>query len=365
MALVTCHDCQSQISDAAPACPRCGRPAPGAIAQAARVGPTAKLSGVQCPNCGATTALAPGKKNASCEFCGAGITTGGAATDAGALFPNFRRRPIPCPNCDKKSLRPRVRTRDFRCQACSTTYPGEDIEARIERMLLKEHAEQNVTGIIKGILARHVPKQYWSDAIWEQWVEKRATDETTIGVAGCLWVAVALLGSPAALFFWLNDWSLAGRIGMSVLGLFGGGFAAWVPVAMAESVGKSTSRQRSRQERAEWERANAILSALLKVFGGLFFTETFASLDARRSQLVEDDERTPTGEDAGDAHQRAIDRLHVDVSLQNSASAFEAAMRTVRYLGSNPEERSRVDAAVGQYGTEEERGLYAHEIRLL
>ena len=26
MALVTCPDCQAQISDAAPACPKCGRP---------------------------------------------------------------------------------------------------------------------------------------------------------------------------------------------------------------------------------------------------------------------------------------------------------------------------------------------------
>jgi hypothetical protein len=31
MALVTCPDCQAQISDAAPACPRCGRPAQAAF----------------------------------------------------------------------------------------------------------------------------------------------------------------------------------------------------------------------------------------------------------------------------------------------------------------------------------------------
>jgi len=36
MALVTCPDCNSQISDAAPACPKCGRPAAAAHTSPAR-----------------------------------------------------------------------------------------------------------------------------------------------------------------------------------------------------------------------------------------------------------------------------------------------------------------------------------------
>ena len=37
MALVTCPDCQAQISDAAPACPKCGRPMAAAAPVAAPV----------------------------------------------------------------------------------------------------------------------------------------------------------------------------------------------------------------------------------------------------------------------------------------------------------------------------------------
>jgi len=37
MALITCPDCQAQVSDAAPACPKCGRPMAAAAPVAAPV----------------------------------------------------------------------------------------------------------------------------------------------------------------------------------------------------------------------------------------------------------------------------------------------------------------------------------------
>ena len=41
MALVTCPDCAAQVSDAAPACPKCGRPngfGPAAVVQKVELG---------------------------------------------------------------------------------------------------------------------------------------------------------------------------------------------------------------------------------------------------------------------------------------------------------------------------------------
>lgn len=48
MALIECPDCGAQISDAAPACPHCGRPA----AVSAKSQPKLDQAGAWCPNCG-------------------------------------------------------------------------------------------------------------------------------------------------------------------------------------------------------------------------------------------------------------------------------------------------------------------------
>lgn len=37
MPLITCPDCRQEVSDAAPACPQCGRPAVESLAPAAKV----------------------------------------------------------------------------------------------------------------------------------------------------------------------------------------------------------------------------------------------------------------------------------------------------------------------------------------
>jgi hypothetical protein len=45
-------------------------------------------------------------------------------------FHEFRQRPVSCPSCGRKALRPRVRTTDFRCQACGEVFSHDAIEAR-------------------------------------------------------------------------------------------------------------------------------------------------------------------------------------------------------------------------------------------
>jgi ribosomal protein L37AE/L43A len=47
-------------------------------------------------------------------------------------FQEFRQRPVPCPSCGRKALRPRVRTTDFRCQACGEVFSHDEIEARAQ-----------------------------------------------------------------------------------------------------------------------------------------------------------------------------------------------------------------------------------------
>lgn len=75
MALLTCPDCHGKVSDSAPACPHCGRPA------------TAKEEPLRCPDCGSHL-QEPG---ISCQRCGWNAAHTGrtaesrAATGLGAL----------------------------------------------------------------------------------------------------------------------------------------------------------------------------------------------------------------------------------------------------------------------------------------
>ena len=143
---------------------------------------------------------------------------GGDVSDAGvaqpadttALFPNFCKHPIPCPSCGKKALRPRMRTRDFRCQACSRIFAGREIEqkaeeARVEdgsraekakrhaeeflQVLEAEHEEErratdarcDIAQVVLTIMARYVPREYTSlETRDSNYAAARRVDELTM-----------------------------------------------------------------------------------------------------------------------------------------------------------------------------------------
>ncbi len=136
MALIKCPDCETDVSDQAVACPKCARPI--------KKVPKARKS-------------SPKVEDKVDEVEG--------DEDTRDAFPNFRRHPVPCPSCDKKSLRPRMRTHDFRCQACSATFPGDEIEdriardqARVARSSRREQVVKRLTEIIDTLQIRCVPE---------------------------------------------------------------------------------------------------------------------------------------------------------------------------------------------------------------
>ena len=112
MALIKCPDCGTDVSDQAVACPKCARPMKAA-AKARRSSPRASA---EAPDDAPAVEDAPA-----------------AGASPTVLFPNFCRRPVACPTCGKKALRPRMRTRDFRCQACSAIFAGSEIEDAVVR----------------------------------------------------------------------------------------------------------------------------------------------------------------------------------------------------------------------------------------
>lgn len=87
----------------------------------------------ECPTCGARL---PSVTTATvvCSHCGEEVAAkkervgSGEAQPGAQQFPNFAKKPIPCPSCDKKGLRPRSRTNDFRCQHCGSIFTAEEIE---------------------------------------------------------------------------------------------------------------------------------------------------------------------------------------------------------------------------------------------
>jgi hypothetical protein len=68
MALISCPDCDSQISDLAPACPGCGRPNESGA------------SAIKCPACSALQKRPPGTESATCPSCGESIVISRCAT---------------------------------------------------------------------------------------------------------------------------------------------------------------------------------------------------------------------------------------------------------------------------------------------
>jgi hypothetical protein len=136
---------------------------------------------------------------------------GAQPADTTALFPNFCKVPIRCPECGKRALRPRILTRDFRCQACSRIFAGQEIEQKAEEAALeaekraREHAEQaeeakqvraaqeekerrgtdarcDIAQVILSILVRHIPGEYSSlkkrDPSYA--AARRVTESTTV-----------------------------------------------------------------------------------------------------------------------------------------------------------------------------------------
>jgi len=104
MALVTCPDCEKQISDAAPACPNCGRPmnapseAGGGNDACPRCGRLSCLGG-----CGSDTGSSTKEANLRpCRGCGKGVSTGSqACPHCGASAPmrEISANWVPCPKC--------------------------------------------------------------------------------------------------------------------------------------------------------------------------------------------------------------------------------------------------------------------------
>jgi ribosomal protein L37AE/L43A len=70
-----------------------------------------------------------------------------------ADFPQFAQHPIACPSCQKRQLKPRVRTNDFRCQECTSIFKADEIEARARIA----HLTTEFSRILRAILDGNAP----------------------------------------------------------------------------------------------------------------------------------------------------------------------------------------------------------------
>lgn len=95
MALIRCEDCEAEVSDRAPACPKCGGPIGGTRTESGRVlvasapapaqaAPTSTVA-ITCAHCGAPVEASEDMVHTTCSYCGSSLriehdTTGAAFT---------------------------------------------------------------------------------------------------------------------------------------------------------------------------------------------------------------------------------------------------------------------------------------------
>lgn len=286
------------------------------------------------------------------------------------LFPNFCRRPIPCPGCGKKALRPRMRTRDFRCQACSVIYRGQEIEdavsrldQRDEREARRRDAEYAIAHVIFSILVRGIPAQYRSgDSFWEDWLKEKKEKEGLPGTVSLLFgfglTIAATIAAGILIFDSFGDWSIGGRMGLTV--------AAFAVAAIVLSGGTSllsialneaAAEQKHRDDRAEWELRNPVL---MKLHADFDFFKTLRKNAVDGSDLVSRAKFRYAVETCLEAEEK--DAGPASWSVWKLASRVWIAMDQLRTSWKWASRKNAVDGAVTQYGTAEEQATYAEAI---
>ncbi len=226
-----------------------------------------KLFLMKCPSCGANVSLEPGKASTTCEYCDTEVVVEGKTTDSGSLFPFFSKHPVECPSCDKKALRPRVRTADFRCQACGAIRERTDIEARARREIDLELITLVLGKVWRGIISRN-PRPEEPSQPWEP-----ASEEPDSAAAQFLG-SIGGLAAGYLVFRFLDGWSGLWRWLLAILAAGAGFGLGTVPFTMASESRKARSlkaqeaRYAARMaEMTQWEREHASLLALWPEFG--------------------------------------------------------------------------------------------------
>lgn len=287
-----------------------------------------------CPTCGAGLSPKAGSRTVTCGYCKSEVVVEGAEKpDTATLFPNFRQRPIPCPNCEKKALRPRVRTRDFRCQACSEVFEGEYIEELIDRMIRAEDATDDLADILRGLMEREIPKAYWVGSV----SEPKKDESSAPGCLGCL--GMIMVGGLA--FIGLAGWSMLARVGIA--GGVGLVFGLGIIALVSSMIGPSVEEKRAAL-RAQWEASHPLLVELRDALGGLLLEAVEEAVEAVMDKMNDD------GTDSEEYEKLAepFADLDEDLAKDKLANLIETGW------GANS-----VEAIVSQYGTDDEKAAYA------
>ena len=316
----------------------------------------------ECFSCGAR--LPPSKGGTvTCKYCNTEVEAR-EATNVGDLFPNFRKKPIPCPDCGKKAIRPRIRTRDFRCQACSAVFPGGEIEEQIGRLLREEKAGQYVAQVIKNVLVRNVPEPYrHGDIAWDDWIEKRIKEQSTNAASSFAFVGLLATAGVGIGIFLILDWATWVKVVVTIvaLALLGGGGSA-----IDSSIAEAKIRREAKEGRSLWENENRQLVPLLENFLGVFYEELTEYAESRE----EDDERADEEGDEDESEEVAQARRQSDEMGRAAermilAGKVEMLVLRLKHPTLWLKDIDKIEPAIAQYGTGDEKKALAFAVREL
>lgn len=291
----------------------------------------------ECPFCGAPTPAAAAGSGV-CEYCRTPIyPEQGASGGPGADFPYFSNHPIACPNCEKKALRPRIRTGDFRCQRCTAIFPGDEIERRCRLYAQRDGAVVLVQNVLLSIVRRAIPREFAGPPKESEDPSSALTCLALLAVTGAgVGAGYVCYGQLAT---WTFGWRLLASVGAGLVG------AVALGLLLAVMASRASDKKLEADPQWRWERENPDLVALRGAFSGFLAVEMLEHLNE---------------ELAGGVSPQRVERLKAEANL--AKARMDAALAQVSCALSGIESRQPIDDAVARFGNEKEQAQYAYAL---